>query len=121
MWSAAQVRRFAELVSAYGEAKFGDEWWPGDAVSFIGVGGGHELARMFDEVDSLSGEPAILLSAEAIRQHFEGDDEIEPLLAGLSDEVLEDAARDFLGGGDGEPWGSFDVWARRIVRDAAGT
>lgn len=40
MWSAAQVRRFADLITAYGEAKFGEEWWPGNAVSWIGIDAG---------------------------------------------------------------------------------
>ena len=35
-----------ELLSAYGEAKFGDEWWPGNARGWIS----NEKAARLDEL-----------------------------------------------------------------------
>jgi hypothetical protein len=41
---ADATRREIELLREYGRAKFGDEWWPGNAVPWVGV----KLAREMD-------------------------------------------------------------------------
>lgn len=40
--------RLLMLLTEYGEAKFGDEWWPGNAGDWIGEAKGLELARLLD-------------------------------------------------------------------------
>jgi hypothetical protein len=40
---AAQLVRTIELLNAYGAAKFGDEWWPGNAQPWLGEDEGTEL------------------------------------------------------------------------------
>lgn len=36
------------LLQEYGTAKFGDEWWPGNAHPYIGEERGHTLAMLLD-------------------------------------------------------------------------
>jgi hypothetical protein len=40
-----------ELLNEYGFAKFGDEWWPGNAQPWIGEEKGKELEKLLDDVD----------------------------------------------------------------------
>ena len=44
-WTHEQAERIITLLDRYGEAKFGDEWWPGHAEAFIGDEG-IELERL---------------------------------------------------------------------------
>lgn len=47
-----KVERLEEtirLLSAYGEAKFGDEWWPGNAQPHLGAERGARLEQLLDE------------------------------------------------------------------------
>ncbi|MUM03493.1 hypothetical protein B5P44_01645 [Mycobacterium sp. CBMA 213] len=39
-------RRLIDLLNAYGVARFGDEWWPGNAGPWIGGVQGEELASL---------------------------------------------------------------------------
>jgi hypothetical protein len=43
----ARLERTIELLRRYGEAKFGDEWWPGNARNWIGEQG-RELEYLLD-------------------------------------------------------------------------
>ena len=62
--SGTQVlERTIELLNAYGNAKFGDEWWPGNARNWIGEDG-RELEHLLDPgsaglADQQAGAPAI--------------------------------------------------------------
>ena len=38
--------RTVELLNEYGQAKFGDEWWPGSPWAYIGRERGDELCRL---------------------------------------------------------------------------
>lgn len=40
-----------ELLDAYGRAKFGDEWWPGNARPWLGEEDGGELERLLEASD----------------------------------------------------------------------
>jgi hypothetical protein len=40
--------RTIALLHEYGSAKFGDEWWPGNAEAWIGPEKGRELAVLLD-------------------------------------------------------------------------
>lgn len=42
-----RLQRIIELLCEYGEAKFGDEWWPGNAAPWI-FGKGQELAALLE-------------------------------------------------------------------------
>jgi hypothetical protein len=42
-----RLERTIELLCAYGSAKFGDEWWPGNARNWIGEDG-RELEHLLD-------------------------------------------------------------------------
>jgi len=44
----ADALRTVELLNAYGEAKFGDEWWPGNARAYLTDGRGEELERLLE-------------------------------------------------------------------------
>jgi hypothetical protein len=44
----AALERTVELLLAYGEAKFGDEWWPGNASNWLTDGRGAELEQLLD-------------------------------------------------------------------------
>ena len=37
------IERAFDLLNAYGQAKFGDEWWPGNAQPWLGGEEGAEL------------------------------------------------------------------------------
>lgn len=39
----------ARLLHAYGDAKFGDEWWPNDARAWMGEDEAEELAAQLSE------------------------------------------------------------------------
>jgi hypothetical protein len=41
-------KRLAELLTDYGIAKFGDEWWPGNAEPWIGKQKSQELDMLFN-------------------------------------------------------------------------
>ena len=70
---------------------------------------------------SMPEPPALHFSADALRQHFQDDLEIEPLLDSLTDEQVEEAARSWLDAGNPEPWDDYHVWACQIVRETAST
>ena len=38
--------RTVELLNEYGQAKFGDEWWPGSPWAYLGRERGDELCRL---------------------------------------------------------------------------
>jgi hypothetical protein len=42
----APATRIIELLNEYGEAKFGDEWWPGSPWQWIGRTKGDEFCRL---------------------------------------------------------------------------
>lgn len=42
----AEAERIIELLGKYGEAKFGDEWWPSNAAAYMAEG--HELEELLD-------------------------------------------------------------------------
>ena len=42
----ARLERQVELLNKYGEAKFGDEWWPGNAEPWVGK----DVAREMNKV-----------------------------------------------------------------------
>ncbi len=77
-------------------------------------------AAVSARAERLKQQPRISFSATALREHFEGDLEIEPLLDGLSDEQIEAAAHDFLASPDAaDLWDAFHLAGCDIVRDAA--
>lgn len=41
--------RIVELVTEYGQEKFGDEWWPGNAAEWIGEDKAAELAHLLEQ------------------------------------------------------------------------
>ncbi|SRR5579871_6770612 len=43
---APDAERLIELLSQYGRAKFGDEWWPACASDWIGYEAGQELQAL---------------------------------------------------------------------------
>jgi hypothetical protein len=43
-----ELERTIELLLAYGEAKFGDEWWPGNARNWMPEPNGRELEYLLD-------------------------------------------------------------------------
>ncbi|TKG62375.1 MULTISPECIES: hypothetical protein [Pseudonocardiaceae] len=45
------AERVIELLNQYGQAKFGDEWWPGNADSWLDQADADELATLLDEFD----------------------------------------------------------------------
>ena len=47
---ATNVARLINLLNEYGDAKFGDEWWPGNAGPWIGAEKGDELASLLERV-----------------------------------------------------------------------
>lgn len=53
-----QLLWLIELLGKYAEAKFGDEWWPGNASAWIGPVLGQELTEMLDFAEDLrQGQP----------------------------------------------------------------
>lgn len=44
--SLRRTQRIIELLGAYGRAKFGDEWWPGNARAWLGAKKGAELEEL---------------------------------------------------------------------------
>ena len=77
-------------------------------------------AAVSARAERLEQQPRISFSATALRGHFEGDLEIEPLLDGLSDEQIEAAAHDFLASpAAADLWDAFHLAGCDIVRDAA--
>lgn len=54
--AAPRLQRIIELLGEYGEAKFGDEWWPGNASNCTGAHG-EELERLL-ETWPMVGPPA---------------------------------------------------------------
>jgi hypothetical protein len=38
--------RTVELLNEYGQARFGDEWWPGSPWAYLGRERGDELCRL---------------------------------------------------------------------------
>ena len=59
---AQKLKRTIELLLAYGTAKFGDEWWPGNARNWIPDGRELEYlldpgsAELANRADTRSGE-----------------------------------------------------------------
>lgn len=45
------AERVIELLNQYGQAKFGDEWWPGNADAWLNQPDADELATLLDELD----------------------------------------------------------------------
>lgn len=45
------VARMVALFGKYGQAKFGDAWWPGNAQPWLGETRGMELEELLDHVD----------------------------------------------------------------------
>jgi len=74
-----------------------------------------------DPVDTdVDAPPGIDYSAKAFRQHFEGDNEIEPLLDGLTDDQIHAAADDYLGSAAADHiWEEYHLAGCEIVRRAA--
>jgi hypothetical protein len=46
----AEVAELYQLLNEYGNAKFGDEWWPGNAAVWIGE---QQAARLDELTDKL--------------------------------------------------------------------
>jgi hypothetical protein len=46
--SYGDLRRTVELLNEYGTAKFGDEWWPGNAGGWLSDGKARELAALLE-------------------------------------------------------------------------
>ena len=44
-----KTKRLVELLNEYGHAKFGDEWWPGNAEAWIGKEKAETLAALLDD------------------------------------------------------------------------
>lgn len=47
----ARLRETIDLLNAYGEAKLGDDWWPGNAGAWIGEEEGRRLEYLLACVD----------------------------------------------------------------------
>ena len=105
------------------------EWWvdgqrhrtDGPAVEF--PSGGREWwlsgTELTEEEFRAATAPRISFSATALREHFEGDREIEPLLDGLTDAEIEAEAGEFLSSPAADDlWGAFHLAACDIVRGA---
>jgi hypothetical protein len=45
---AAEQRELESLLHAYGEAKFGDEWWPGNAEMYLPADKAQRLAELLE-------------------------------------------------------------------------
>lgn len=43
-----KTERTIELLNEYGNAKFGDDWWPSNAAAWIGTEKARELAGLLD-------------------------------------------------------------------------
>lgn len=43
-----KLKRTIELLHAYGEARLGDDWWPGNAKPHLGEEKGGELEALLD-------------------------------------------------------------------------
>lgn len=65
----------------------------------------------------MSDKPRISFSGTALREHFEGNTEMEALLGDLTDAELEAVAHNFLWQTT-EVWERFGSWAAQIVREA---
>ena len=75
--------------------------------------------RLTEEEFRAATAPRISFSATALREHFEGDREIEPLLDGLTDAEIEAEADEFLASPAADDlWGAFHLAACDIVRGA---
>lgn len=48
--SAEDLERLVELLMRYGEAKFGDEWWPSNADAWTGTDDAAELAELLERL-----------------------------------------------------------------------
>lgn len=48
-----QLLRLAELLGMYAEAKFRDEWWPGNPGAWLGPVLGQELTELLDFAEDL--------------------------------------------------------------------
>jgi hypothetical protein len=44
----ARLRRLVDLLNQYGTAKFGDEWWPGNAAAWLSPEAAGELATLHE-------------------------------------------------------------------------
>ena len=54
---AERSRRLAGLLNQYGTAKFGDEWWPGNAAAWLPADAAAELATL-QEQEGVTAAPA---------------------------------------------------------------
>jgi hypothetical protein len=57
----ARLRRLVGLLNQYGAAKFGDEWWPGNAAAWLSLDEAAELATLQEGVTTASGGAAELM------------------------------------------------------------
>lgn len=48
--SNEELRRTVELLMRYGDAKFGDEWWPSNAAGWIGNANAAELSGLLERL-----------------------------------------------------------------------
>jgi hypothetical protein len=48
-----KLLRLAELLNSYGEARLGNDWWPGNAGSWIGDDNAHELEDLYEFASTL--------------------------------------------------------------------
>ncbi len=48
-----KLLRLIELLGKYAEAKFGDEWWPGNAEAWLGPVLNQELTELLDFAEDL--------------------------------------------------------------------
>lgn len=51
--SLTSLLRLSELLRKYGQAKFGDEWWPGNARAWIPQAEAIELGELLNFADDL--------------------------------------------------------------------
>jgi hypothetical protein len=45
-----EIIEMITLINEYGDAKFGDEWWPGNANGWIGDEKGNRLSELLEKV-----------------------------------------------------------------------
>jgi hypothetical protein len=64
MTGEQRAERTIELLCRYGRAKFGDEWWPGNARDWLGAEG-RELEYLLDEGSAAAADEQAALEAKA--------------------------------------------------------